>query len=66
MSHLTDARRALAAWLLLMACGDSTPSAPDLEPGPSSEGDPVVSSAEPRLIPPNASIDLHVFGSGFV
>lgn len=67
MSHLTDARRAstLAALLLLMACGESTPSAPDFEPGPGSDGNPVVSSAEPRLIPPNASIDLHVFGSGF-
>jgi hypothetical protein len=55
----------IAALSLLGGCSGGTPSGPDLEAAGGDESDPVVSSAEPRLVPPNVTLDLRVFGSGF-
>lgn len=50
---------------LLGGCSGSSPSGPDVGVLGGGESDPVVSSAEPHLIPPNVTLDLRVFGSGF-
>jgi TolB protein len=64
-NHVLVAAMLLAPLGLLGGCSGSTPSGPDAVPAAGGERAPVVASTEPSLVPPNATLDLRVFGSGF-
>ena len=65
LSHALAGCVLLPTLALLGGCSGSPPSGPDAVPAAGGESAPVVASAEPSLVPPGATLDLRVFGSGF-